>query len=774
MKNKNVRMWKRARKGVSEVIATLLILGITVTLFSTIFVWIQTLPPPEGKRNVEIIGELGIGDESIGNVPSYRYYINLTHKGGEPLSKDMITIVITLTDTLPPAVFIRNVSDSLVNLGDFWEPGEVWRWKTPTTHSVISNVTVQVIDNVKNLIVWQGVLPGKDINAPPQILERGTEPEIVETGKSFKVWVIVKDSDLNYDSVYIDLWKLDNTTFKTPIKMNHTGGWKFMTDNLSLSPSVLPGKYTGIINATDNKSHKSIAQITINVITGEGLPLLVVDRIILSNHSPTRGDNVTITAVIKNMKARAAESSNITFRDYFDGREIWNYTITNFSVAGYGQSLAFAYWEAKPGGVHKIVVNITDVMPGKLNGVGANITVVVTPKILLVDDDGALTGSSNDVVSYMAAALLSANLRYDIAVVSGGADGPGYNTGDKKLRDYDVVIWMGGSTNNTLTTGDQTSLNTFLDNGGRLWLIGQNIFEGVPSWFTNKVGGGISSTVPLPSSLVGTNPGMGWIDTSGFNPSLQSRSPFTIARQLNPVSGSKPLFNDSTNTRILAYQYKAIGGSNNEYRSVVFGFEFATMNDTGDQAVTVYKVINWLGGIDMRSGKDVAVAGQTISPLKPRYNQPVNITAVIRNNGDVNLTNVRTRLYINDQPKTLLDNVTDLPGNGSWKLIKFQWVPDKVGSYIVKVVVDPDNEIDETNEANNVYVSDVGVYTLEVIYTVLVVDDDSSPENGGGGTLPNVAQYVINALTSLGYVNGTDMDIQKVPRGVDRDNTAYN
>jgi hypothetical protein len=97
-----------------------------------------------------------------------------------------------------------------------------------------------------------------------------------------------------------------------------------------------------------------------------------------------------------------------------------------------------------------------------------------------------------------------------------------------------------------------------------------------------------------------------------------------------------------------------------------------------------------------------------------------------------------------------------------------------VGTSVVKVVVDPNNKVIETNEENNVLSSAVGVHEISVLYTLLVVDDDSSAENGGGGTLPNVAQYVIDALTSLGYVNGSDMDIQKVPKGADRNNTEYN
>ncbi|MGC8681219.1 MAG: type IV pilin, partial [Thermoplasmata archaeon] len=38
---------RRKEKGVSEVIGTILILGITVTLFSTIFYYVAVMPPPK-------------------------------------------------------------------------------------------------------------------------------------------------------------------------------------------------------------------------------------------------------------------------------------------------------------------------------------------------------------------------------------------------------------------------------------------------------------------------------------------------------------------------------------------------------------------------------------------------------------------------------------------------------------------------------------------------------------------------------------------------------
>ncbi|MGB9636560.1 MAG: CARDB domain-containing protein, partial [Thermoplasmata archaeon] len=767
---------RHSSRGVSEVIATLLILAITVTLFSSIFAWIQMMPPPTVKRYTELSAKLDV----VFDGSYYSFYVNITHVGGDTLYASSTSIIIA------PEKFTQRYQLKLSDGGiaDNWEAGEVWSWHTPSIFDSTSSVVVQIIDTVKNLLVWSSVLYPKETNTPPAILERGVLPDPVSVGGQFKVWAIVKDEDLNFNSVYVNLTSIGITT---PVKMDQTFGWRFETQNITCNAQS--GKYLAIINATDNLGHVSNATLYINValtVQNETLPpRLIVERILLSNASPTRGDTVAITAVIKNLNAMPAVSSNVSFWDYLPLTNSWIYLgWINVSVAGYGQSQAYMTWIATPGGYHQIFVNITNVMPGNSAGVGANITVIVTPKILLVDDDAAILGSGSnlDVASYMAAALDASNLNYRIYSVPFGLDGPKYAIGpiDTQMQYYDVVIWVGGSTNNSLTTNDTTELQAFLSNGGKLWLVGQNILENVSSTFMNYVGvNGLLPAAQIPSQIYGQNPGTGWINLSNCNPLMKNAPPFTIVRPINPIASLnvKGVFMNGSADRYYGIQY--IGNATTEYRVVVFTFEFAAMNDTGDQAITAYKVVNWLSGLGNRTGEDLAVASQYITPTNPRYMQPVNISATVRNNGASVQANVEVLAFIYISG-ALVDTISPvntsitLQPYGDSQVVNFTWTPRMVGTYLIRVVVDPNDKVIETNRRNNEISSAVGIHEINVLYTLLVVDDDSSSENGGGGTLPNVAQYVIDALTALGYVNGTDMDIQKVPKGADRNNTEYN
>ncbi|MEM4293829.1 MAG: CARDB domain-containing protein, partial [Thermoplasmata archaeon] len=783
---KRANLLRENERGISEVVATLLVLVITVTLFSSIFAWINAMPPPMSKTYTEFSAKL----ETAYVAGNYSFYVNITHAGGEILYAQATAIIINLENFSQSFTLRLSDGDKDGTLTDGkWEPGEVWRWNSTPIYPDTSTVIVQIIDKVKNLLVWSSILYPQITDVPPAIFERGTTPDPVSTGTSFKVWAVVKDDDLNFDSVYVNLSALG---IATPVKMNQTFGWRFETSNITCNAQA--GKYLALINATDTKGHVSTAtlSITVSAVAQEEAqpPKLIVERILLSNFSPTRGDTVTITAIIKNLNSMPAVSSNVSFWDYIPLTDTWSYIgWVNVSVAGYGQSQAYMYWTATPGGLHKIFVNITSVMPGNSNGIGANISIVVTPKILLVDDDGAVMGSGSnlDVASYMAAALDAANLNYRIYSVPFGLDGPRYDTGpvETQMQYYDVVIWVGGATNNSLTSNDTAELIKFLSGtskvpAGKLWLVGENILEGVSTTFMNYIGiNGILPPIPLPAQIYGQNPGVGWINLSNCQPLMDS-STFPIVRPINPLPSLnvRAVFMNGSATQYYGVQYRnTIGGR--EYKVVTFTFEFAAMRDMGDQAITAYKVVNWLSGLGNRTGEDLAVASQYIEPTNPRYMQPVNISATVRNNGASVQANVEVVAYIYVNG-ALLDTVTPvntsitLEPDGGSQLVSFTWVPRMVGTYVIRVVVDPNNKVAETNEENNALSTAVGIHEINVLYTLLLVDDDSSAENGGGGTLPNVAQYVIDALTSLGYVNGTDMDIQKVPKGADRNNTEYN
>ncbi len=114
-------------------------------------------------------------------------------------------------------------------------------------------------------------------------------------------------------------------------------------------------------------------------------------------------------------------------------------------------------------------------------------------KILLVEDahfcPGGVECTNSQLEKYYAWAIQGNGYSFDKCVVSSQTgDGPGYNTTTASctslMRDYDIVIWftafdtgaVGGDFNYpTLTAADRQNLQWYLDNGGKLFLTGQDI-----------------------------------------------------------------------------------------------------------------------------------------------------------------------------------------------------------------------------------------------------------------------------------------------------------
>ena len=112
-----------------------------------------------------------------------------------------------------------------------------------------------------------------------------------------------------------------------------------------------------------------------------------------------------------------------------------------------------------------------------ISGTAAQISVIqrtlnyenISPgdSILLIDDDGG-----GKYETYYTQALQALGYTFEIYEVPLNSDGPDL----ARLSNYKLVIWFtGGTYKNTLTLTDQTNLQSYLDNGGRLFISGQDI-----------------------------------------------------------------------------------------------------------------------------------------------------------------------------------------------------------------------------------------------------------------------------------------------------------
>src|SRR2546422_13959 len=84
---------RQDESGVSEVVGTILILAMTVVLFSVIIVWVTNIPTPSAQARTDIQSEMNPIYNPLG--VEIGVNITLTHQGGEALQPVPTIIYVT-------------------------------------------------------------------------------------------------------------------------------------------------------------------------------------------------------------------------------------------------------------------------------------------------------------------------------------------------------------------------------------------------------------------------------------------------------------------------------------------------------------------------------------------------------------------------------------------------------------------------------------------------------------------------------------------------------
>ena len=482
-------VWEKS--GVSEIIGTILMLSITVVLFSGIITMVGSMPAPRQTFQVDLkcsLQPVNPDDWSQG------VDVRVLHQGGQVMNPLWIKMYLTVDNVM----LTKGVSDGMgstdVNGDGKWGVGEWWILRVMGTEpefslpyvplSTTTVFTITIIDQERNALVWHETI-GQGGNDYGPIINRAwidsdiATPQVDDPGpigfeRQFKVYADIVDpegfdpvSGLNRSNLWVNVSSIFNSS-TSPIQLvDVLDSRDAPNDNIYVAycngPSKIPiGYYMFIFNATDHTNYSSMfaARFPVGQIVGEK-PQIVVkgdnpetgkyDYITFSNPEPTNGDTVEITATILNLGGKGANVDVWFYMDNIANPPI-NSVPKTILVPEVGQQDAKISWTASPGGVHMIIV-YAEVSPSTVTGDfydpdmtdNTNYTnISVMPKILLVDDDSHVNDlSTGDTVSFMRASLEAADFEYDYTVVGAG-DGPGYDYGDYPLMEYDVVIWMTG------------------------------------------------------------------------------------------------------------------------------------------------------------------------------------------------------------------------------------------------------------------------------------------------------------------------------------------
>jgi hypothetical protein len=239
--------------------------------------------------------------------------------------------------------------------------------------------------------------------------------------------------------------------------------------------------------------------------------------------------------------------------------------------------------------VHNVTFDITfDGAPNSINTDASFTLMIGHPFLLIVDDDG---GGLYE--GWYGEALDSLDVPFDEWDVNALGMPPG--TGVYGLRDHEVVVWFTGNETATLTSAEIDSLMNFLDNGGNLFITGQNIGEDINSdpFYANY----------LHASFV--SPAINDFFLSGV-PGDPIGDGFTLLTTGAPGAGNQisqdviaPLLDADS---VIVYEAGSIAGIKyaGVYRVVYFGFGFEGISSRPAQGFdrssdVMCRILDWFG-----------------------------------------------------------------------------------------------------------------------------------------------------------------------------------
>ncbi|MEF8835988.1 MAG: type IV pilin N-terminal domain-containing protein, partial [Candidatus Thermoplasmatota archaeon] len=756
-------------EGVSEVVGTILTLGITVVLFSSVYAAVTTLDAPEERTHVEMVAEY--------DRQAAIDYINVTHQSGRSLDTDSLIFDLLADGASEEQIRIddENPNVNLTIGGDddtTWSVGEEAKIEGNIFDEDATNLELIVQNEDTNRVVYQSILseeiPGQLDITNAYISYIHDWRNYAEQSEEIDIIAVInnpKDENINItastptDEVLID----EEGNNISSVELEKTSGNRYNTkEKIRVSPGATTVGHSVKITVENSTTELSNEYIRLNVGNrpAEKYPKeLEIGHMGYSISSPSHGDDLTIFADVYNQGPENFTADwNIT--DYHkeeDGVEVANGT--KKIVQGPAPTEIRDSFKINGSGRHEIKLEVFG--DEEWEGAERSVVIHVDPHILIVGDR---TASDLSEAEMMSNSLSGLNIDHRTRELRNEDDLDLLN-----FEEHSMVIWMTGNKTDkepllkdaaTDDLNDYDLVDYIEDDNGTLWIKGSNwddyLFD-----LEDKVGYGDTSTsVDSGKTLSGEGGTFG-----DFKFDINSEYNYfdmSLKDDHDPVN----VLSDNGDNYGVGYE------TGDGQRTVVSSFLFEQIIDSGLRTALTGEVIEWTTNITARTGVDVAVTSQEIKPTAPMYLDPINITATFRNNGPQDLTLNNTARLVREQGEEIITPPEDanlfMEANGGTANVTFEWIADDLGVHELIVKADYFGDIDQANPNTNdityknLDVSGDDIYA-NVHYSTLIVDADlSHADHSTIDDYHDTTGKVIDSLDSLGYREKSDYDVHTV------------
>jgi hypothetical protein len=216
----------RDDSGVSEVVGSILILLMTVALFSGIILWVWSMPTPDAIPKIDVGAEFNPIDYDLNEPPTWDIvYVNLTHRGGEELAREVIELYLMVNGSVEvlrtEGISGQGAPYGLTGSDEHWSIGETWGYRNYSMEHY-HQIKITLVDRFSNVILWEKNLWGYEGAHPPIFTDKWTDGnpnsesrDLVQDNMTniytevpipFGVFAQIGDldNDLNENSVFVE------------------------------------------------------------------------------------------------------------------------------------------------------------------------------------------------------------------------------------------------------------------------------------------------------------------------------------------------------------------------------------------------------------------------------------------------------------------------------------------------------------------------------------------------------------------------------------------
>ena len=421
------RSRRRSTRAVSDVVGTILLLALTVTLFSSIFFFVSTFPtpPPQPANQFSAYLTYNSGATKINA-------LTILHLAGPSVpGSSLVYLYSSVAPTRFPTPF--TVAQGTNNSAS-WNLGQNW-FLNLTTYNLVTpdNITISIVTTTE--LLYRTTLPGSSPNVPPTFTAVGTIPAVPTVGQSFQVYAQIPDPNLLSYSVYVNLSLIPGIPGSGLNKMTYSPTLGAYTYTVPAGVTTGAGSFYVFVNGTDASGLRNSVAFGVTLTSPSST---LVATLLANNSVPVVNSSVTLTDFVSN-EGSSAVTATISFSA--NGASIGSAsgTIASGATNAFTQTWTPNAWKT-------YLLSAVATIPGGVV-VGATLNLTVFPLVLVISHNvPAGVRTANNESAYLQQELTSAGIPYTSMFVACSAGLPSSAT----LNAYDTVVidfgstWIGG------------------------------------------------------------------------------------------------------------------------------------------------------------------------------------------------------------------------------------------------------------------------------------------------------------------------------------------